>query len=60
VWFDSYDVAEIRESVRWFAAESPPFEAACVAHGSPLLEGGYDALQALAEGVDAESGRLLG
>jgi glyoxylase-like metal-dependent hydrolase (beta-lactamase superfamily II) len=59
IWLDSYDMAEIRESVRWFAAESPPFEVACVAHGDPVLEGGYEALQALAERVDAESGGLL-
>jgi glyoxylase-like metal-dependent hydrolase (beta-lactamase superfamily II) len=59
VWFDSYDMDEIRESVRWFAAETPPFGVACVAHGDPVLEGGYEALQALAEGVGSESGRLL-
>jgi glyoxylase-like metal-dependent hydrolase (beta-lactamase superfamily II) len=59
IWFDSYDMEEIRESVRWFAAESPPFEVACVAHGEPVLEGGDEALQTLAEGVEAESGRLL-
>jgi len=59
VWLDSYDVAEIKESVRWFAAESPPFEIACVAHGEPVVENGYEALQALAAGIDAESGRLL-
>jgi glyoxylase-like metal-dependent hydrolase (beta-lactamase superfamily II) len=58
-WFDSYDVDEILESVRWFAAESPLFEVACVGHGDPVLEDGYGALRALAEGVDAESGSLL-
>jgi glyoxylase-like metal-dependent hydrolase (beta-lactamase superfamily II) len=57
--FDSYDVGEIRESVRRFAAESPPFEVACVAHGGPLLEGGYEALQKLADGLgDVSSGPL--
>lgn len=57
--FDSYDMDEIRESIRRFVAESPPFEVACVAHGDPVLEGGYEVLQTLAEGIDAESGRLL-
>ena len=60
IWFDSYDVGEIRESVRWFAAESPRFEVACVGHGEPVREGGHDALQALADRVEKESGRLLG
>jgi glyoxylase-like metal-dependent hydrolase (beta-lactamase superfamily II) len=59
VWFDSYDMDEVRESVRRFAAESPPFGAACVAHGEPVLEGGYEMLRALADGVDGESGSLL-
>jgi glyoxylase-like metal-dependent hydrolase (beta-lactamase superfamily II) len=59
VWFDSYDVAEIRESVRWFAAESPPFELACVGHGDPVREGGDAALRALADRVEEESGRLF-
>jgi glyoxylase-like metal-dependent hydrolase (beta-lactamase superfamily II) len=48
---DSYDMDEIHESVRRFAAEAPPFEVACVAHGGPLLTGGYEALQELADGV---------
>jgi len=60
IWLDSYDVAEIRESVRRFAAAAPPFELACVAHGPPVLEGGSRALRALADRVDSESGRLLG
>lgn len=53
--FDSYDMDEIRESVRRFAAETPPFEVACVAHGGPLLEGGYGALQTLADGFGSVS-----
>jgi glyoxylase-like metal-dependent hydrolase (beta-lactamase superfamily II) len=60
VWLDSYDVEEIKESVRWFASVSPRFEFACVAHGPPILEGGYDAVRALADGIETESGRLLG
>ena len=59
VWFDSYDMEEIRESVRRFAADTPPFEIACVAHGDPVLEGGDDALKTLAAGVNSESGRFL-
>jgi len=57
--FDSYDVDEIRESVRRFAAASPPFEVACVAHGEPLLEGGYGALRELADGVGDVSAGLF-
>jgi glyoxylase-like metal-dependent hydrolase (beta-lactamase superfamily II) len=56
---DSYDMDEIRESVRRFAAASPPFEVACVAHGGPILEDGHAALQALVERIGAESGTLL-
>lgn len=59
VWLDSYDVEEIKESVKWFASVAPNFDLACVAHGPPILEGGDDALNALADGVDAESGWLL-
>jgi glyoxylase-like metal-dependent hydrolase (beta-lactamase superfamily II) len=60
VWLDSYDIEEIRESVRWFASASPRFDMACVAHGPPILDGGYDAFRALADGIEGESGRLLG
>ncbi|MFB6227189.1 MAG: MBL fold metallo-hydrolase [Halobacteriales archaeon] len=57
--FDSYDMDEIRESVRQFVAESPPFEVACVAHGDPILEGGYEALRALGDRIEGESGRAF-
>lgn len=56
--FDSYDMDKIRESVRRFAAASPPFEIGCVAHGGPVLEGGHAALQALADRIGAGSERL--
>jgi glyoxylase-like metal-dependent hydrolase (beta-lactamase superfamily II) len=59
IWFDSYDMDEVRESVRWFAAESPPFEVACVAHGGPMVEGGHGALQELADGVGDVSAGLF-
>ena len=51
IWLDSYDMAELRESVREFAAAAPPFEVAGVGHGDPLAAGGYAALQALADRV---------
>jgi glyoxylase-like metal-dependent hydrolase (beta-lactamase superfamily II) len=57
IQFDSYDMDQIRESVRRFVTESPSFEVACVAHGDPILEGGYEALRALADRIEGESGR---
>ncbi len=50
-WYDSYDMARLRASIRRFADTTPPFEIACVAHGSPLKTGGYDALRALADSL---------
>ncbi|MFB6173848.1 MAG: MBL fold metallo-hydrolase [Halobacteriales archaeon] len=55
VLLDSYDLATIRNSVRRFAAEAPPFEMACVAHGRPLLADGDDALRALADRLPADA-----
>jgi glyoxylase-like metal-dependent hydrolase (beta-lactamase superfamily II) len=49
--FDSYDVAEIGESVRSLAARVEPFTVAAMGHGRPLATGGYEALQALAAEV---------
>ena len=42
--FDSYNVGEIAESIRNFVERVPPFEVAAVAHGTPLVSGGRDAL----------------
>jgi len=49
--FDSYDMAELRESVRSLATRIGPFQVAAMGHGEPILEGGDDALQALADTV---------
>ena len=43
-WLDSYDMRGVRESVRRFVQQAPPFEVAAVAHGVPLLEDGRKAL----------------
>ena len=48
IWFDSYDMDTLRESVRSFAARVPDFEIACMGHGEPLLLGGNEALDRLA------------
>ena len=48
-WYDSYDLARMRASVRRFAQVSPPFDLACMAHGRPLTSGGQGALRALAD-----------
>lgn len=48
IWLDSYDMTELRASVRSFAARVPPFEVAGVGHGDPLRTGGHAALQDLA------------
>ncbi|MDY6817711.1 MAG: MBL fold metallo-hydrolase [Halobacteriales archaeon] len=48
IWFDSYDLSTIRRSIRRLVAESPPFEVACVGHGTPLRANGLTALKALA------------
>jgi hypothetical protein len=39
----------LRESIRSFAARTPPFEVACMGHGDPFVEGGYEALQRLTD-----------
>ena len=43
-WLLSYDVGEVRASVRSLADRDLSFAAACVGHGEPLAEGGSDAL----------------
>lgn len=48
VWFDSYDMDRLRESVRRLSARVPPFEIAAMGHGTPLVSGGHDALAELA------------
>lgn len=45
---DSYDLAELADSVRDLADRVPPFDLACMGHGRPILEDGDDALAALA------------
>jgi glyoxylase-like metal-dependent hydrolase (beta-lactamase superfamily II) len=47
-WLDSYDMYQLRESIRSFAERAPPFEVACPGHGRPLTEGGREALAGLA------------
>jgi len=41
-------MATVRESIREFAARAPAFEVAAIAHGTPLIRDGDDALQRLA------------
>jgi glyoxylase-like metal-dependent hydrolase (beta-lactamase superfamily II) len=48
-WLDSYDMRDVRESIRRFADESRPFEVACMGHGTPLTSGGDDAIRRLVE-----------
>jgi glyoxylase-like metal-dependent hydrolase (beta-lactamase superfamily II) len=46
-WLDSYDMRDVRESIRRFADSAPAFEVACMGHGTPLTTGGSDALERL-------------
>ncbi|MFB6141770.1 MAG: MBL fold metallo-hydrolase [Halorientalis sp.] len=46
--FDSYDVGQIHESIRAFAARGPDFETACMGHGEPMATGGAETLDRLA------------
>lgn len=48
-WLDSYDMRELRKSIRDLAERSTGFDVAAMAHGDPIQSGGYDALLALAE-----------
>jgi glyoxylase-like metal-dependent hydrolase (beta-lactamase superfamily II) len=48
-WLDSYDVAELRASIRSFADRCDEFEVACMGHGDPLRAGGSAALEELLE-----------
>jgi len=49
IWLDSYDMAELADSVRALAGRVGPFELACMGHGRPLTTGGAAALAALAD-----------
>lgn len=48
IWFDSYDLATMHESIRAFAQRAPPFEVAAVGHGRPLRSSGREAVRDLA------------
>jgi glyoxylase-like metal-dependent hydrolase (beta-lactamase superfamily II) len=47
-WYDSYDMDELRASVRTLASRLPPFELAAMGHGEPILSRGHAALADLA------------
>jgi glyoxylase-like metal-dependent hydrolase (beta-lactamase superfamily II) len=47
-WYDSYDMAQLRASVRALADRLPAFEVAAMGHGNPILTDGATALAALA------------
>ncbi|WP_123537506.1 MBL fold metallo-hydrolase [Halosimplex salinum] len=49
IWFDSYDMGEIAESVRRLVERTQPFEVAAMAHGTPLVSGGHAALAACSD-----------
>jgi glyoxylase-like metal-dependent hydrolase (beta-lactamase superfamily II) len=46
-WLDSYEMRALREPIRQFASEAPDFEVAAMAHGTPFVEGGFEAIQRL-------------
>ncbi|MFC7134388.1 MULTISPECIES: MBL fold metallo-hydrolase [Salinibaculum] len=47
-WYDSYDMAQLRASVRALVDRLPAFEVAAMGHGDPILTGGHAALADLA------------
>ncbi|MFC6766764.1 MBL fold metallo-hydrolase [Natrinema soli] len=47
-WAMSYDTSDVRESIVRLSEEAPPFDVACIGHGTPLTTGGGNALAALA------------
>ncbi|MFB6179787.1 MAG: MBL fold metallo-hydrolase [Halorientalis sp.] len=51
-WLDSYDMRELRESIRAFAGRSGDFELACMGHGTPMTSGGRDAVDHLVAGLN--------
>jgi len=52
-WAISYDTTAVKESIVELADRSPAFEVAAIGHGTPLTEGGSDALAATAERVQS-------
>lgn len=48
-WLDSYEMRALRDSIRRFARETPDFDVAAMAHGTPFVEGGSDTLRRLVE-----------
>lgn len=59
VRLDSYDMRELRASVAELASKIPPFDLACVAHGTPIHTEGAMALRDLANRIDGESPGFL-
>lgn len=49
-WLDSYDMRQLRESIRRFAT-AVTFDRGLVGHGDPVLEGGARKLRELANGL---------
>jgi glyoxylase-like metal-dependent hydrolase (beta-lactamase superfamily II) len=47
-WYDSYDMAELRASVRALAVKLPQFDVAAMGHGDPILTNSHAALADLA------------
>jgi len=47
-WYLSHDTDDVRASIRDLAARAPDFAVACTGHGTPLVDGGSDALRRLA------------
>jgi len=47
IWLDSYDMYQLRASIRAFANRAPQFDTACPGHGRPIVMKGYDALMGL-------------
>ena len=52
-WLDSYDTAQMAESIERIAEES--FDAACMGHGPPVPSGGRDRLAALVSKLEASN-----
>ena len=50
-WALSYDTDAVHESIRDLAQRAPPFEVACMGHGTPITTGGKAALDDLAQAL---------